>query len=139
MRQDAVPDFAVLLGAGAERPLGPWVRALGVAWIVLCVIAVQVALGLVFDPRYKDFPYAPLTGAAIPFVVLAWGGAPGAGMRGPAQRGLAELAFAVLLATCAVYIALNESFANWQALWLVGVFLTLAVILIWRRGGPAPA
>lgn len=133
MRQNAIPGFAVLLGAAAERPLTPWVRALGFAWIVLCVIAVQVALGLVFDPRYKDFPFAPLTGAAIPFVVLAC-------MVPVARaRGLAETAFAVLLAGCAVYIALNESFANWQALWLVAVFLTLAVILMWRRGGPAPA
>ena len=49
------------------------------------------------------------------------------------------LVLAGLLGGCAVYIALNESFANWQALWLVAVFLALAVSLVWQRGGPAPA
>jgi glucan 1,3-beta-glucosidase len=139
MRRDAVPGFAALLGAPAECPVSPWVRVLGFTWIVLSVIAVQVALGLVFDPRYKDFPFAPLTGATIPFVVLAWSAAPGAGTRGPVRRGIAETAFAMLLGGCAVYIALNEGFANWQALWLAGAFLVLAVTLVWRRGGPAPA
>jgi glucan 1,3-beta-glucosidase len=138
-RRVGVPGFATLLGPAGERPASPLGCALGFTWIVLCVMAVQVALGLVFDPRYKDFPFAPLSGAAIPFVVLAWIGTPGPETRGLAGRGLAEIAFALLLGGCAAYIALNETFANWQALWLVAVFLALAVSLVWRRGGPAPA
>ena len=30
-----------------------------------------VALALAFDPRYRDFPFAPLTAAAVPFLLLA--------------------------------------------------------------------
>ena len=48
-------------------PRGPLSRlALDAARAV--VLAVQAALGLVFDPRYRDFPFAPLTGAAVPLL-----------------------------------------------------------------------
>ena len=34
------------------------------------LVAVEAALGLVFDPRYRDIPFAALTAAAMPFLVL---------------------------------------------------------------------
>ena len=34
------------------------------------ITAVLTVLGLVFDPRYRDFPYAALTGALFPFLVM---------------------------------------------------------------------
>jgi len=127
MQDTAVPGFWRVLGPAEARPKSSLEFALGVALILLCVVTVQVALGLVFDPRYKDFPFAPLTAAALPYLVLAL--KPGA-----AARGRAETAFAALLGGCAVYIALNEGFANWQALWFVGVLIALAVSL-WRAPG----
>ena len=39
--------------------------------MALTVLAVQSALALSFDPRYRDFPFAPLTAAAVPFLLLA--------------------------------------------------------------------
>ena len=58
--------------AAAERCAIALAWALGLALIALCVLAVQAALGLVFDPRYRDFPFAPLTAAVVPFLVLAF-------------------------------------------------------------------
>jgi glucan 1,3-beta-glucosidase len=129
MRDQHVPTFAQVL---ARRPgRKDWLAvALGLTLVVLCVVAVQTALGLVFDPRYKDFPVAPLTAATVPFLALSL-----AGPRGGA-RGAAETAFAVVLAASAAYIVLNEGFANRQALWLGGVFLALAVILSRLRDAP---
>jgi hypothetical protein len=40
------------------------------------------------------------------------------------------------LALCAVYIAFNESFANWQALWCCGALLALALTLLRSRAVP---
>jgi glucan 1,3-beta-glucosidase len=128
----SVPSFARVLGPAALRPKGVLAVALGLALLVLCVVAVQVALGLVFDPRYKDFPFAPLTAAAIPYGVLACVAPQG-------QRGTVETLFAALLGACAVYVALNEGFANWQALWLAAVFVGLAVSLLRVRDAPGSA
>jgi len=75
----------------------------------------------VFDPRYRDFPFAPLTAAVLPFVVHGFlvGRAKG-------SRAVAEVAAACVLALSAVYIVFNEGFANWQALWVCGVLAVLA-------------
>ncbi len=58
----------------ASRPLrrAPRRACLGrsAAFIALVLFAVQAALGLVFDPRYRDFQFAPLTAAVVPFLVL---------------------------------------------------------------------
>jgi hypothetical protein len=101
---------------------------LGLALIVLAVVAVQVALGLVFDPRYKDFPFAPLTAATVPYLVLAV-----LQRQRTGTRGIVETMFATLLGACAIYIALNETLANWQALWFAAVLLGLAVSLLQAR------
>jgi len=127
-----VPGFARLLGPARLRPKRALNLVLGAALIVLCIVSVQVALGLVFDPRYKDFPFAPLTAAAVPYAVLAIATRPGG-------RGLVETLFCALLGACAIYVVLNEGFANWQALWLAAVFGALAISL-WRvRDAPGSA
>ena len=41
---------------------------------------------------------------------------------------------AITLALSAIYIAINETVANWQALWLGTVLLILAAILARSRG-----
>jgi hypothetical protein len=126
-RGASVPSFARLLGPAPLRPKGVDL-VLGLALIVLAVVAVQVALGLVFDPRYKDFPFAPLTAATVPYLVLAVLQRQRAG-----TRGIVETMFATLLGACAIYIALNETLANWQALWFAAVLLGLAVSLLQAR------
>jgi exo-beta-1,3-glucanase (GH17 family) len=122
----APPAFARLLGR--RRPSDPLTVALGAILLVVMWLSVQTGLGLVFDPRYRDFPYAPLTSATVPFLVLTI-----MGRRQKGPRGRAELVAAVALALAAVYIALNETFANWQAIWLSVILAAGAFILIQSR------
>jgi uncharacterized membrane protein YcaP (DUF421 family) len=83
---------------------------------------------MVFDPRYRDFPFAPLTAAAVPFLVLTL-----MGRRGQGPRGVAETVAAAALALSAVYIVLDETFANWQAIWLAAILAACAFILARSR------
>jgi hypothetical protein len=48
-------------------------------------------------------------------------------------RGAAEILSAALLALSVPYVVLNESFANWQSLWLCAALLALAVTLVQVR------
>lgn len=107
-----VPALASMLGRRAGVPTDPIAFALGALLLILVVLAVQAALGLVFNPRYRDFPFTPLTGAVIPYVVLM--------TALPTRKDIranAETVAAGALVLCAIYIALSETFANWQALW----------------------
>jgi len=51
-------------------------------------------------------------------------------------RPTAETLAAAMLAGAAIYIALNESVANWQALLLCAGLAMLAVTLVRVRAGP---
>jgi exo-beta-1,3-glucanase (GH17 family) len=127
----ALPGFDRVLASAEERIREPLALALGIVLIALSVLAVQTALGLVFDPRYRDFPFAPLTAATVPFLLLNFRSARSAG-----PRALAELTTAVVLALSAFYVAFNESLANWQSLWLCLALLALAFILAQVRVAP---
>ena len=134
-----VPSFAQMLGRAAQRPRDFTGLALGVILIVLAVLSVQAALGLVFDPRYRDFPFAPLTAATVPLLLLKKGklavkGTLLATWKQRLQAPPAETAVAATLTSSAVYIACNESFANWQAVWFSAALLALAVTLLQARG-----
>jgi glucan 1,3-beta-glucosidase len=121
----AVPAFAQVLRRRAGRPLSGIARASGLVLVATTVLAIQTALGLVFDPRYRDFTDAQLSAAVIPFAIAVL--LLGASRAGP--RGIAETIAAVTLAGSAVYIVLNEGFANWQALWFGATLAVLAVTL----------
>src|SRR4029077_4590266 len=129
----ALPTFPPVLaplaagvGSSGERRGGlHW--ALGGIFIVLVLLALQAALGLVFDPRYRDFPFAPLTAAVVPFLVLTV-----AVPRHRGARAIAETVAGAALIACAGYIAINESFANWQSVGFCTGVAGLSVIL--RRG-----
>jgi len=124
-----LPSFARMLASREEREVPALV--LGGSLIALAVLSVQAGLALTFDPRYRDFPFAPLTGAAFPLLVVSLMAAPGKG-RLPA----AEAAAAAVLAISAGYIALNEGFANWQALWFCAGLLAAAITLVRSRAAP---
>jgi glucan 1,3-beta-glucosidase len=131
---ERLPAFARVLGgppapyphplAGEGREGAFVARASGLVLVATTVLALQTALGLVFDPRYRDFTDAELSAAVVPFAIAA---ALGAGRAG--ARGRAETIAAVTLAGSAVYIVLNEGFANWQALWFGAVLVVLAVTI----------
>ena len=99
--------------------------------MVLTVLAVQSALALSFDPRYRDFPFAPLTAAALPFLLLSFVAAAG---RRCAR--CAETVAARCSACCAVFIVWNETLANWQALWFAAALALVAVSLLRARVAP---
>jgi exo-beta-1,3-glucanase (GH17 family) len=125
-----VPVFSWLLARRGETRdrLG---IALVVVFIALTLLAVEQALGLVFDARYRDFVFAPLSAAVIPFFVLMLS-AP----RQTGTRAIAETVSAAVLTLCAIYILPNESLANWQSVWLCAAILGLALILARVRDAP---
>jgi glucan 1,3-beta-glucosidase len=126
VRATVPATFARVLGRAAERAADPLAFALGLFLVAVTVLAVQRAFGLVFDPRYRDFPYAQLTMAVLPCLGLVW-----LRPRAKAPREAAETLAAAALALSALFIALNEGLANWQAGWTALALLGLAATL-WR-------
>ncbi len=120
----AIPSFARLLGPAAGRARDWQSIALVAVLIVLTLLAIQVVLGLAFDPRYRDFPFAPLTVATVPYFLLSLSMA-----RLGGARGAAEIAAAAILALSAAYVLIDEGFANWQSIWLCAVLAALAFTL----------
>ncbi|MDE2379157.1 beta-(1-6) glucans synthase, partial [Bradyrhizobium sp.] len=120
-----LPTFLEILGPRDWRKWSKLSVALGLTLAVTAVIAAETALGFVFDPRYRDFPYASLTMAVVPFATLLQN-RPQAGV-----RPIAEALFAGLLTLSATYTFVNEGRDNWQSLWTCTMYLVLAVTL-WR-------
>jgi exo-beta-1,3-glucanase (GH17 family) len=122
----ALPTFLELLGPRVYRTRSALTIILGLALTVTVVIGAATALGFVFDQRYKDFPYASLTMAAVPFISLTLLNQPKKGM-----RPMTESVFAALFAGAAVYTGINEGAQNWQSLWTCAAYALLAITL-WR-------
>ena len=99
---------------------------LGLTLIVTAVIGAETALGFAFDPRYRDFPFASLTMAVVPFAALMLLNRPKDGV-----RPIAESTFAGLLVVAALFMAFNEGNHNWQSMWTCAIYLLLALTL-WR-------
>jgi glucan 1,3-beta-glucosidase len=126
-----LPPLAALFGGdAANRDALFW--ALGLGFLLLLFLAIQTALGLAFHPRYRDIPFAALTAGVLPYLVL-WASTE----RRSGVPALAERTAAFVVAAAAVYIALNESFANWQAVWFCAALLGLAFILAQARAAPS--
>ena len=121
-----MPALLELLGPRDYRPRSVPAILLALVLAVTAVIAAETALGFAFDPRYRDFPYASLTMAVVPFMGLMVLNRPQAG-----TRPMAEQVFAGLLAIAAVYVGLNEGRDNWQSMWTCAVYLLFALTL-WR-------
>ncbi|GGF84063.1 beta-1,6-glucan synthase [Azorhizobium oxalatiphilum] len=121
-----LPSLSLALG-GTSRAGATGLAIATSAVLVLAVLAIgEVAFELVFDSRYKDFPYFPLTPIAVAVAVLAI-------LRRPDGKGtgLAETFIFFGLVLAGLYIPLNETLKNWQALWFGLICLTLAFTL-WR-------
>jgi exo-beta-1,3-glucanase (GH17 family) len=126
MSGHALPTFLELLGPRDDRARSMLTMLLGAALVVTTLIGAETALGFVFDPRYRDFPFAALTMAVVPFATLMLLNRPQVGV-----RPIAEAVFAGLLAGAAFYTVFNEGPDNWQSLWTCAVYFLLAVTL-WR-------
>jgi len=126
-----VPAFFRILGPRESRAQNRLAVSAGTIRIFTMLLAFVIALGLVFDPRYRDFPFAPLTAATVPFLVhdVIVGRLKG-------TRPTAETAGAGVLALSVFYILFNEGFANWQSLWLCSALAFLVFNLIRVRDVP---
>jgi glucan 1,3-beta-glucosidase len=129
----ALPTFLELLGPREGRTGSVLTTALGLALIVTTVIAAETAIGFTFDPRYRDFPYAALTMAVLPFSMLMLLNRPQSG-----TRPIAEAAFAGLLVGAALYTGFTEGAENWQSLWTCALYALLGVTLWQARGVQIP-
>jgi exo-beta-1,3-glucanase (GH17 family) len=123
-----LPGFVELIGPRERRsrsvPKPMLELAVGLILIVTTLLATETALGLVFDPRGRDFPFADLTMAVLPICTIALLNR----RRLDADR-LTEATFAGLLASSALFISLNEGFHNWQALWTSAAYVVLGAAL----------
>jgi glucan 1,3-beta-glucosidase len=124
-----LPTFLELLGPREGRTRSVVTGMLGAVLVVTVLIAVETALGFVFDPRYKDFPFAALTMAVLPLSLLALLNRPQDGV-----RPIAEAVFAGMLALAALYTLFNEGLNNWQSLWTCTAYVVLGATL-WRARG----
>jgi exo-beta-1,3-glucanase (GH17 family) len=124
----ALPTFLELLGPRDDRVRSVLTMILGVTLVVTTLIGAETALGFVFDPRYKDFPFAALTMAVVPFATLV--------LNRPQEgvRPIAEAVFAGLFLISALYTGFNEGADNWQSLWTCAVYFLFALTL-WRARG----
>lgn len=129
----ALPTFLELLGPKPGRTRSGLTVILGVVLAIAVLIGSETALGLVFDPRYRDFPFAALTMAVVPFSILTLLNRPKDGV-----RPLAEAVFAGLLAGAALYTLFNEGKDNWQSLWTCAIYLLLAFTLWQGRAVQIP-
>jgi hypothetical protein len=119
-----LPCFVELTGAGESRSRSVPKLILGLILIVTTLLATETALGLVFDPRGRDFPFAGLTMAVLPLCTVAL-----LNRRKLDADQVTETTFAGLLVTSALYISLHEGFHNWQALWTSAAYVVLGAAL----------
>jgi glucan 1,3-beta-glucosidase len=131
MRGTPLPRFSRLIGPFDQRMRDPLAIAGGTIMIAAMLLALLVALGLVFDPRYRDFPFAPLLAAAVPLLMHSL-----TMPRPQGKGGAAEWVGAGLLALSVPYIVINETLANWQSLWVCAALAMLAVSLARVRDVP---
>ena len=131
-RGERLAGFASALNPSQWR--GSHLATVGMAALLAATVvaAIHVALGLSFDPRYKDFPVAALVGPVVGLAVLA-----GFADKANPRPGVAEIAVSLLLASAALFIVANEGIANWQALLLGGLLLLLAATVLRAKAGPS--
>jgi glucan 1,3-beta-glucosidase len=129
----ALPTFLELLGPREDRTRSVPTVLLGMTLIVTALIGAESALGFVFDPRYKDFPFAALTMAVLPLSLLTLLNRPQQG-----ARPISEAVFAGLFVIAALFTGFNEGPNNWQSLWTSALYFLLGVTLWQARGVQTP-
>jgi glucan 1,3-beta-glucosidase len=112
-------------------------KFLTTAFVATSVLALYLAFGLVFDPRYREFATSTLIGPIVGLALASW-------LSGGREAGLSERLFSVLLGASAVVIVMQERLENYEALSFAAVLLILAGTL-WvapgaqKRAAAAPA
>ncbi|BCJ90936.1 beta-1,6-glucan synthase [Terrihabitans soli] len=130
-------SFARLMGRPARiKGLETWLAALLAG---ITVLSVYLALGLVFDPRYREFATSTLIGPVTGFLMLAL-------LARRTGSVFSERIFAAVLTMSSIVIVVQEKLSNWEALLFAALLLILAGTLVLARAGqeqaaevPAPA
>jgi len=118
------PVLASLAGA-APPPAGWLAWALALGLLLSLLLALPWALGLVFDPRYRDFTTAAVAPALAALALLPQGA-------GPLR---AERCCAAALALSAAIVLVNEKLSNGQSvLWCLTLALFALRLWPWRAG-----
>jgi len=128
-----LPSFLEVLGPPKGRTQLFTTNMLGITLIVTILIAVETALSLVFDARWRDFPFAGLTMAVVPFWILALLNRPKSGV-----RPTAEALFGGLFVAAALFIMFNEGPGNWQSLWTCAAYFLFGSAL-WSARSSRPS
>jgi exo-beta-1,3-glucanase (GH17 family) len=131
-RGNRLPGLVPALNPASWRRLNSVIVVLSVLLAATFIAILHVALGLVFDPRYKDFPVAGVTGPVIAFGMLA-----AANNDRGLHTGAVEIAAAALLGSSALFITANEGIANWQALFFSALLLLFAAALLRTKAAPS--
>lgn len=121
-----LPTFAEIIGPRHLRTDSAITILLGLSLTLTVLLTLESALGFVFDPRYRDFPFAALTMATVPLFSVMLYNRPVEGL-----RPVAEAVFAGALCLSAIYVVINEGRANWQSIWTCILFVALALTM-WR-------
>jgi glucan 1,3-beta-glucosidase len=131
-RGDRLPGIAPALDPSHWRARDLVAVVLAALLAATVIAAIHAGLGLVFDPRYKDFPFAALLGPVVALAVLAVAGGTLASRPGPA-----EIAAATVLAGSALLVVCNEGIANWQALLFGALLLIFALSALRVKAAPS--
>lgn len=103
--------------------------ALGALRRVSLAVATVSGFGLVFDPRYRDFPVSLMAVAAVGFILvrLSTEGK-------PMDSAIEDDWLAGALALCASFVVINEGIHNLDALaWAAGALVLAGTVLVRRR------
>jgi exo-beta-1,3-glucanase (GH17 family) len=120
----SLPSFLELYGPRDSRIRSFPTLLLGLVLTLTTLLAAETALGAIFDARWRDFQFAALTMAALPFSTLALLNRPNSG-----ARPIAETIFAGLFATAAFYSIFIEGTENWQAMWTAAAYFLFGTTL----------
>jgi exo-beta-1,3-glucanase (GH17 family) len=122
-----LPAFEELMDP-REWPRSWFAVVLGFVLVAITLVTAEIALGLVFDPRSRDFPFAGLTMAVVPICAVAL-----LNPRNPEAGTVTEAVFAGLFTAASLFIAFNEGFSNWQSLWTAAALFLFGVALWLQR------
>jgi exo-beta-1,3-glucanase (GH17 family) len=129
-RRTELPGFAFALNRSCAQRLDWPAFILAALFAASIATAIHVALELVMDSRYQDFPFATLSPIAIAFAIIAFA------CKARPRPGLAETVACVVLFASALFIVANEGLRNWQALWLASTLILLSLACLRARAAP---
>jgi exo-beta-1,3-glucanase (GH17 family) len=129
-RRTELPGFAFALNRSYARRLDWPARILAILFAASIAAAIHVALELVMDSRYQDFPFAALSPIAVSLAIVAFAG------KARSRPGIAELVSCIVLFGSALFIIANEGLRNWQALWLASTLILFSLACLRARAAP---